>query len=1378
MGSEEAFLRLIERQEKFFETIIAKFTKETTATSTALTPKLKETLAAGIQEFHYDPDNGITFASWFKRFEDVFMVDAASLDEKTKVRLLVQKLGTNEHAQYCNYILPKHPRDLTFQETQNRLETIFGDRSSLFNIRYNCLKISREAEEDIVSYTGRVNKECERFKLKSITDEQFKSLIFVAGLTSSEDADIRTRLLSKLDSVQEFSVQEMTAEYLRLMNLKHDSQMVQGMHSSADITTVDKVTRFQRPFIRQRPFVPSVKPPAPCWKCGAWHFVRFCPFQNHVCQKCHRIGHRETHCIRTPTSDSRIRRQSNIVHTASTTNFIQLRKYITLLINNCSISLQIDTASDITIISHSSWCTIGQPPLKPTKRVARNATGQSIPFIGEFECKFSFRDISDNGICYVSSCNHLNLLGIEWIERLNLWNVPLNSVCDQVNPLNSISFCDVASVSTTLAPSFLKSLQAKHTHLFDTELGLCTKANARLYLEPGTKPIYRPKRPVPYAVVDKIDKELDRLEHIGVLSKVNYSSWAAPIVAVRKANGTVRLCGDFSTGLNSSLQTHQYPLPVPEDLFAKLNGCKVFSKIDLSDAYLQVPVDESCKEYLTINTHRGLYRYNRMPFGVKCAPAIFQQIMDTMLSDLPFSMAYMDDVIVYSTSVEEHKEHLQKVFQRIEDYGFSLQTQKCELFLPQIKYLGFIVDEQGRRPDSTKIAAIKDIPIPRNKSELQAFLGLVNYYNSFVPRMHSLRAPLNELLRKDVKWTWSQSCQQAFNDIKSILSSDLLLTHYDPSLRISVAADASDYGIGAVLLHTFPDGHQKAVCHASRTLTSAERNYSQIEKEGLALIFAVKKFHKMLQGRTFTLYTDHKPLLAIFSPKKGISPHTANRLQRWATLLIGYDFVLKFINTESFGHADALSRLISERSRKQSDEDLVVATIETDTDVRHVFKESIRHLPVTASMIQKATRTDSLLSTIIVFLKKGWPMNTLHEQYKPFYIRKESLTVIDGCLMMSDRVVIPENLREEVLKQFHCGHPGITRMKAIARSYAYWPNIDSEIEQLVKKCESCALAAKAPMKAEICKWPTPSGPWQRIHIDFAGPSNNLYFLVIVDAFSKWPEIIPMKEISTSSTIAILNRLFAQFGVPDMLVSDNGCQFTSAEFSNFCASLTIEHVRSPIYHPQSNGQAERFVDTFKRALRKMHGEGRTEDLLQVFLRTYRSTPSMHVPNNSSPAEAFLGRRIKTIHDAMKPQILRKETINRNQHNGFRTADLKFQVGEPVYVLMFRNFNRSWVPAVVKRRKGSVLRDVQVGDEIQTRHINHLRPRYTENNNKDNSIELPLDVLLDTFDLPNAIPDTNQTEKDLVVQNSIDRRHSIRTRTPIRRFIIDPKRKTYF
>ena len=468
---------------------------------------------------------------------------------------------------------------------------------------------------------------------------------------------------------------------------------------------------------------------------------------------------------------------------------------------------------------------------------------------------------------------------------------------------------------------------------------------------------------------------------------MDHSQWAAPIVAVRKANGSIRLCADFSTGLNDSLMLHRHPLPTMDDVFTKLNGGTVFSQIDFAEAYHQVEVTEKGKELLTINTHKGLFRYNRLPFGVKSAPGIFQQIIDTMITGLDGVAAYLDDVIVTGRTNEEHNTNLEALFDRILNYGFRIRIEKCHLLMTEITYLGNVISAAGRRPDPKKIDAIIHMPPPKDVGQVRTFLGLISYYSSFVPRMRNLRAPLDALLKKDTVFQWSESCQWAFDETKKILLSDLLLTHYNPNQPIVVAADASEYGIGAVISHRYSDGTEKAIAHASRALTPAEKKYGQIEKEGLALVFAVRKFHRYIYGRHFTLLTDHQPLLAIFGNKKGIPSYTANRLQRWALTLLAYDFKIEYCRTTSFGQADTLSRLIG--PHKTSEEDTLIATI--NQDINSLYINAVKQLPVSNKEICDATKTDNELNPLLQYVKTGkWNENKALKTSKLELLKKRN----------------------------------------------------------------------------------------------------------------------------------------------------------------------------------------------------------------------------------------------------------------------------------------------------------------------------------------------------------------------------------------------------
>ena len=394
-----------------------------------------------------------------------------------------------------------------------------------------------------------------------------------------------------------------------------------------------------------------------------------------------------------------------------------------------------------------------------------------------------------------------------------------------------------------------------------------------------------------------------------MITKVSHSDWAAPIVPVPKKNGRFRICGDYKVTVNQALAVDQYPLPKPEDLFAMLSGGKKFSKLDLSQAYQQVELEDSSKAFVTINTHLGLYRYNRLPFGVASAPALFQKLMDTVLQDLPHVICYLDDILVTGKDDDDHLRNLVRVFERLHQYGFRVKKDKCALLQRAVEYLGHKIDAEGLHALPDKIEAVVRAPQPRNIQQLRSFLGLLNYYWKFIPNLSSIVHPLNALLQQSKQWNWTLECTQAFKQAKTALSSSSVLIHYDPSLPLQLAGDASAYGIGAVISHVLPDGSEKPIAFASRTLTSSERNYAQIEKEGLSLVFGVKKFHQYLYGRKFDLVTDHKPLTAIFGPKKGIPSLAAARLQRWAILLSAYHYDIRFKATNEHANADGLSRL-------------------------------------------------------------------------------------------------------------------------------------------------------------------------------------------------------------------------------------------------------------------------------------------------------------------------------------------------------------------------------------------------------------------------------------------------------------------------------------
>ena len=369
----------------------------------------------------------------------------------------------------------------------------------------------------------------------------------------------------------------------------------------------------------------------------------------------------------------------------------------------------------------------------------------------------------------------------------------------------------------------------------------------------------------------------------------------------------------------------------------------------------------------------------------------------------------------------------------------------------------------------------------------------------------------------------------------------------------------------------------------------------------------------------------------------------------------------------------------------------------------------IESIPVTSSQLRRATYTDLLLSKVLKYTKRGWPTE-IKDSLRPFWNRRDELTIEDDCLLWGGRVVVPQKLRAKLLKELHRDHSGMSRMKAIARSYLWWPGLDREIEEMVRGCQSCQAVKNAPPGANLQPWTWPSQPWKRVHLDFAGPVEGSMFLLAVDAHSKWPEIHAMSSTTVEKTIEVLRNIFAAYGLPEQIVTDNGPQFTAADFATFMKANGIRHIRSAPYHPASNGLAERLVQSFKQAMKAgRSGERPLSHRLANFLLTYRSTP--HATTGKSPSQLFLKRDIRTRLDLLKPdcerQVLEKQSQQKSSHDRRHARDCRWFVGQRV---MARNMRpgADWVPATILEVKGPVTYLVETDEgQVWKRHLDQLK-----------------------------------------------------------------------
>jgi hypothetical protein len=697
-----------------------------------------------------------------------------------------------------------------------------------------------------------------------------------------------------------------------------------------------------------------------------------------------------------------------------------------LFVNGVPVTFVIDTACPVALIPLEMYkkC-FKNIPLRPAQLRLSSYSKHSVPVNGYIEVDVRYHNVTHRLPLYVTEGDDACLLGRQWLEKIRInWH----------------------KVFKVKESPDIKCLLNEFQGVFDDKQGSIRNFKADIRVKDGAKPLFHKARPVPYSLRDQVSKELDKLESKGVISKIESSDWAAPLVVVRKSDKSLRLCGDYKVTVNQVVQSDTYPLPNAEDLFASLSGGEVFTKLDLSAAYQQLELTEESKQYLVVNTLKGLYKYHRLSYGVSTAPSIFQRTMDQILQGIEGVQCYLDDILIASKKAD-HLAKVRLVLERLQKYGVQLKLKKCSFMKDRVTYLGHEITAKGIQPTQEKIEAIQNMRAPTDLHELRVLLGMVNYYAKYIPNQATLLAPWYNLLRKETPFHWSKSCQEAWCKMKKLLTSDKLLVHYDPRKEIILACDASPVGLGCVLSHSV-NGVEKPIAFASRSLSPAEQNYCQLEREGLAIVYGLTKFHKYIYGRHFTIVTDNKPISRILGSKVGVPSLAASRLQRWSLILMAHDYELRFKSSKDHANCDGLSRLPAGTDNYLAQE-LPVN-----------YFSFVDELPIEAKHIASASRNDPVLARVLNFVMSGWPAHCPSDDLKPFFNRRHELTADQGCILWGNRVVIPPCHREKLLEDLHMTHPGIVRMKSLARSYLWFPGIDSAIESLVNACSVCQAMQK------------------------------------------------------------------------------------------------------------------------------------------------------------------------------------------------------------------------------------------------------------------------------------------------------------------------------
>lgn len=734
--------------------------------------------------------------------------------------------------------------------------------------------------------------------------------------------------------------------------------------------------------------------------------------------------------------------------------------------------------------------------------------------------------------------------------------------------------------------------------------------------------------------------EFLKMEEMGIIRRSN-SPWSSPLHVVPKSDGTWRPCGDYRQ-LNTATKDDRYPLPHIQDFNNHLTGCKVFSKIDLVRGYHQIPMAPSSVPKTAIITPFGLWEFLRMPFGLKNAAQTFQRLMDGILRDIPFTFVYLDDILVASRSPEEHHAHLQQLFQLLSSNGLVINKAKCVFGVNELDFLGHRVTTQGIRPLPDRVAALQDCAAPTDRTSLQRFLGMINYYHRFIPHVADILAPLHaQASGKGQSIEWSDACQTAFDDAKAALKEVVLLHHPDPDSPTSITVDASNSAIGAQLEQRQGQSWVP-LAFFSRKLSQTEKKYSAFDRELLAAYNAIKHFRHFLEGRSFTLYTDHKPLVSALTSQADRSPRQSRHLSYIAEFTTDIQFITGKFNVV----ADAFSRF----DINQCSEEKGIFSVKS-------FNQLAQDQIESGEMDAYRTATTGL--------------NLQDLQFGPSTLLCDMSTGVA-------RPVLPNSWTRPMFEQIHgLSHAGARpTQRAISQRFV-WHGMKRDIRKWCRECHACqASKIHRHTKAPLVERPLPTSRFCSLHVDLVGPlpasQGMTYLFTIIDRFTRWPEAIPLPDAHASTcAAALVHHWIARFGVPEDITSDRGRQFTSALWTECNKLLGIDVHTTTSYHPQANGMVERFHRQLKASLKARTTSADWFAELPIVLLGIRS--SWRVDPDCSPAELVYGSTLRLPGEFLQPPDTRTmepdSTFVKHLQQTMRTVLPQapmFHGNQPVYV----------------------------------------------------------------------------------------------------------------
>ena len=1150
--------------------------------------------------------------------------------------------------------------------------------SPLFIRRYeysNCHQGKKESFEDWWNRKQMKAKHCD---LSKVTEESIQITNLICGISNPKLRDEILKLPSdpKLDQLVDLGKRYDTSAYIQKSNFSEEANV--NKVSEHRKNKNEKNDQIRNNNFQRNSNASSTN--SKCKTCGGspcWYTTKtprrpkpekYCLAKDMICHICNKKGHNKGGCPENINKNKKSTAKSNTVKV----NRIVVNKKVVRDDNEptptCNMTFKAeeglkfskevlpDTGCSQTIISEDLAKSNKMAVDKKKKKEILNASNERMSCEGTVSFEVKYEGQKTEVLALVSSdlADEI-LIGWRALQRLNIIPENFPHVIRSASASSAESDQTVRSASASSTESD-PALNVKNpSQLLKSSTGMNSDPKAEIektiaafptvfeepgleggklkpmkggpmsiHLKPGEiKPTHIfTARKCPYAFEDHAKAELDKSETMGIVEKVEGASqWCSPCSFVRKAGGGCRLVVDLK-GLNDFVLRPTHPFPAAKDIIATIpDGSKRFAVFDCLKGYWQIEVDKKSRHLTTFLTEFGRYRYLRAPMGLSSSGDEFCRRTDEAMHDLEGVKKLVDDILIFADDDETLLKRIRSVFKRCKEWGITLAKSKFQ-YGNSVKFAGFIVGEDGSKPDPDKVASIRDFPVPKDITNLRSFMGFVNQFSSYSPDLKHAMVPLQPLLKKGNVYQWLPEHQKAFEIVKKMLTSEdgPVLAQFNPKLPVTLITDASRLGLGFILAQEGNiEGQLKLITCGSRFLSKAESNYAVIELECMAIQWAILKCRNYLLGVNFTVKTDHKPLLGVINGKD-LDAVNNTRLQRILSKLLGFQFKVEYVPGKLNVIADALSRSPVFQPDEEDENDVLVQAL----------KVMVEPLDPQLSKITEAAAECRKYQQLIEVIKKV-PSNgqqapkvlslTNLPKDHPAWLYRNFLQAMAfepklGLLTVHGKIVVPEKARKSVLESLHIQHTGVVKTWKNAKQLYLWPGMKNEISQTIGNCHECVKFLPSQPK-EPCIQTKATRPFEAMSADL-GKLDGTWYLICADRFSGWPLVGKLNKLETCFITRMMEDWFNDVGRPLRLRTDGGPQFRS-DFDEWCESMGIEHELSSPEHHESNGHAESAVKEMKKLLAKT----KTWPAFRKALLEWRNTP--RVSDGLSPAQWALGRR---------------------------------------------------------------------------------------------------------------------------------------------------------